>query len=112
MLATTVINNMSSTLTSVSGGTHHKKQIHIVQPEILQALVQARLDARVVRRPHLGHDKQVLALDVARGQRILDALPDFVLVAVAVGTVDEAVAGADRVRDGGLDLARCGLPCP
>lgn len=92
--------------------THHKKQIHIIQPEILQALVQPRLDARVVRRPHLGHDKQVLALDVARRQRLPDALADLVLVAVAVGAVDEAVAGADRVRDGRLDLARRGLPCP
>ena len=92
--------------------THHKKQVDIVQPQVLQALVQPRLDARVVRRPHLGHHKQVLALDDAGAERLLDALPDLVLVTVAVGAVDEAVPRLDGVGDRGLDLARGGLPCP
>jgi hypothetical protein len=35
VLRPTVIININRTATSAQGGAHHKKQIHIVQPEIL-----------------------------------------------------------------------------
>ena len=91
--------------------THHKEQIHVVQSQALQALVQAQLHARCVRRPHLAHDKDFLALDDARVDRGLDALSDLVLVAVAVRPVNEPVPVLQGVLDGRGDLAGAGLPC-
>lgn len=41
----------------------------------------------------------------------LDALADLLLVAVAIGRVNVAVAGAECGLDGVLDLAGLGLPC-
>lgn len=90
--------------------TYHQEEIDIIQPQLLQALLQPQLDARRVRRPHLGHDEDVLALD-ARGEGLGQPLPDLLLVGVAVRAVDQLVPGLERVRDGLPDLARLGLPC-
>lgn len=85
-------------------------QVDVVEPEELEGLVEADLGAGRVRVPQLGHDKDVLALHGARRDGRLDALADLVLVAVAVGRVDEAVAGLKGDLDGGGDFAGAGLP--
>jgi len=43
------------------GRAHHEEQIHIVEPEALEALVEPQLHARVVRGPDLADDEDVLA---------------------------------------------------
>jgi hypothetical protein len=91
--------------------TYHKKQIDVIQPQLFQALLQPQLAPRRVRGPHLGHDKDVLALD-ARGERLGQPLPDLLLVGVAVRAVDQPVPDLERVRDRLPDLARLRLPCP
>lgn len=89
--------------------THNQEQVDVFQPQALQALLQALGHTRVVRRPHLGHYKHVLALH-ARGKGLLEPLPDFAFIAVAVRAVDELVPVLEGVRDGGLDLTWLGLP--
>lgn len=90
--------------------TYHQKQIHIIQPQLIQTLLQPQLAPRRVRSPHLAHDKHILALE-ARGKRLGQALSDLVLVAVAVGPIDQPVADLEGVRDCGLDFAGFALPC-
>lgn len=90
-------------------GPVHEEQVNIVQTQALERLGQALLDAGRVGGPDLGDDKDVLALD-ALGERRLQTLADLVLVAIAVGAVDEAVAVGDGVLDGGGDLTGGGLP--
>lgn len=90
--------------------THHQQQINIVQPQALQALIQRLRNTSVVRRPHFCHDKDILAL-YARCESLLEALAHLVLVAVAVGAVDELVAVLEGVRNRGFDLASLRLPC-
>lgn len=85
-------------------------QVDVVEPEELEGLVEADLGAGRICVPQLGHDKDVLALHGARRDGRLDALADLVLVAVAVGRVDEAVAGLEGDLDGGGDFAGPGLP--
>lgn len=89
--------------------THDEVHVDVIHAQSLEALVQALFDARVVRRPRLGHDVDVLATD-ARGKGLLETLADLGLIAVAVGAVDELVAVSERVGDGRLDLAGLGLP--
>lgn len=96
--------------TSNIRSTHHQKQIHIIQPQLLQTLLQPKLAARRVGGPDLGDDKDVLALD-ARGKGLGQPLADFFLVAVAVRAVDQSVPRLERVRYRGLDFAWSGLPC-
>lgn len=84
-------------------------QIHIIQPQRLQALLQRELDTRVVCSPDLGHDKDVLALH-ARVEGLLQTLAHLVLVAVAVGAINQLVAILQGVGDGRLDLAFLALP--
>lgn len=96
-------------LASTSGSTNDQEEINVVQPQALQALLQRQLETGVVRRPRLGHDDDILSLD-ARRKRLLETLADLVLVAIAVGAVDEAVAALEGVGDGLLDLTGIGFP--
>lgn len=90
--------------------TNNQVHVDIVHTQRLEALVQALLNARIVRRPHLGHDVDVLALNVTLGKDLLEGRTDLGLVAVGVGAVDEGVAVLEGKGDGGLDLAWLGLP--
>lgn len=85
-------------------------QIQIVQPQPLQTRIQRLLNPRVICAPQLSRHEQILALDLARGQGVLNALADFLFVLVAVGTVDVPVAHRDGMADGFFDLAGGGLP--
>lgn len=88
----------------------HQEQINIIQTQRFQTLVEPELDAGIVCRPDLGHDKDVLPLD-ARGEGLLETLAHLVLVAVAVGGVDEPVAALEGVGYGVLNFALFSLPC-
>lgn len=61
----------------------HQEQVQIIQTQVLQAGLQTLLDAGMVRAPQLGGHEEVLALDDAGVNGLLDALADLVLVAVA-----------------------------
>ncbi len=82
-------------------------QVDIVGSEVGQAVGNGVADALVVRVVQLGGDPDLVARD-ARG---LDALADFLFVAVGGGGVDVAVAGAQSSLDGPGDLIGLGLPC-
>src|SRR3569833_3780056 len=86
--AKSLFNASSLKDTEWKGGryTYHQKQVDKIKPQALQALVQALINPRVIRRQHLGHDKDVFATD-AGGEGLLEALPDLVLDGVAVGPV-------------------------
>ena len=86
-----------------------KKQVNIVKTERLQALVQAQLNTGIVRRPDFGHDEDILSLDTRR-KGLLETLANSLLIAVAVGGVDEPVAALQSVGDGILDFLRLALP--
>lgn len=99
----------------VALGVHEQRpvdeeQVDVVEPERLETLVEALLDAGVVRGPDLADDEDLLALGDARGEGLLEGLADLVLVAVAVGAVDELVALLEGCGDGLLDLAGLALP--
>ncbi len=51
----------------------------------------------VVGVPELALDEEVLSLDDAPAEELLQCLADHVLVAVVVSRVDEAVAGLSRL---------------
>lgn len=102
-------------LVVVSLGIHeqgpvHEEEVDIVETELLQALLETQLDTGVVGGPDLGDDEDVLALD-AGCQGVPDALADFVLVAVAVGAIDQLVAVLECEGDSFLDFALLALPC-
>lgn len=65
-------------------------QIHVVGAELLEALGQRLGHTLVPRVVELGGQPDL----VARDPRCLDAIADFPLVAVTLGGVDVAVAGA------------------
>ena len=88
----------------------HQVEIQVCEPELLETGVDGLLDAGVEGAPQLGGDEEVLALDDAGINALLDSLADLVLVAVALRRVDVAVADLDGVGDGLSDLARGGLP--
>lgn len=90
-------------------GPVQQVQVDVVEPQRLEALVEALLHARVVRRPHLGHDEDVLALD-ARVEGGLQPLADLILITVTVRAVDELVACLERYFDARGDFALAGLP--
>lgn len=94
----------------IRDGPVDQVQIDIIQPEILQALIQRLLDLCVVRVPELAGDEDVLALADARGEGLCEAGADFGFVAVAVRAVDVAVAGLEGGFDGGFGDAGGGLP--
>lgn len=76
---------------SLQRETYHKEEVHIVETQVLQALLQTQLHACVVGGPDLGDDEDVLSLD-ARSKSILDPFSDSYLVTIAVGAVNQLVA--------------------
>lgn len=89
--------------------TYNEVHVNIVQSQALQALVKALLNAGVVSSPDLGHDEDVLALHTG-SEGLLETLANLVLIAVAIGTVDELVVVLQGKGDGVGDLTRLGLP--
>ena len=87
----------------------HEEEVEVVEPEARECLVEPLLDTRGVGGPDFRDDKDVLALN-ALGKGGLQALADLLLVAVAVGAVDEQVAVGNGVLDGGGDLTGACLP--
>lgn len=87
----------------------YKIHIHIINAKTLETLFKTLSDTGVVGRPDFGHDEDIFALNAAvKGS--LEAGAYFVFVAVAVGGVNEGVAGFEGVRYGELYLAGSGLP--
>lgn len=84
----------------------HKIQIQVIRLQRLQGRSQPLSDVLVPWVIKLGGEPDVLARD-ARG---LDAVADLLLVAVGVGSVDVAVAGAQGGFNGDGDLVGLGLP--
>lgn len=78
-----------------SQGPVNQVEIEIIQPQLLQTVVQGLLNTRMVRAPQLGRHEQILALDLASRNGVLDALSDFMLVLVATGSVDVPVSGSN-----------------
>lgn len=91
-------------------GPVDEEQVDVLESEALERLVEPELDASAVCVPQLGDDENILALDVAGVDGVLDALADLVLVTVAVGSVDQPVPDLERVSDGVGDLTGAGLP--
>lgn len=91
-------------------GPVDEEQVDVLEPEALERLVEPELGAGAVCVPQLGGDENVLALDVTGVDGVLDALADLVLVAVAVGSVDQPVPYLERIGDGVGDLTGTGLP--
>lgn len=85
-------------------------QVQILQTQPLQTGIQGFLDPGVICAPQLSRHEQILALDLTRGQRVLDALSDFLFVLVAVGAVDVPVSHRDGMTDGSFDLTGGRLP--
>lgn len=88
----------------------NKVQIHVVETQILQRLVDTLLDTLVIAAPELGGDENVFSLDTG-SEGFLQALTNFLLVLVAQRTVDVSVARLDGVSNGLSDLAGARLPC-
>jgi hypothetical protein len=81
-------------------------QIDVVHAEGLEGAVNAFGYAVVPCVVELGGDPDLLTWDTG----VLDALTDFILVAVGESSVDVAVAGEESVADGVADLVRLALP--
>lgn len=88
-------------------GPVHQVQVDVVSAELGQAVGDGFGDALVVGVVELGGQPNLVA-GHARG---LDALADFLLVAVGGGSVNVTVAGLEGSLDGGTDLSGLGLPC-
>lgn len=81
-------------------------QVHVVQPQALEAGVDALRHALVPRVVELGGDPDVGARDPG----VADGGADLGLVAVGEGRVDVAVAVLEGGEDGVVDLVGAGLP--
>ena len=81
-------------------------QIHILQPQTLQARIDPLLHALVPRVIELGGNPDLRARDPG----VADGGADFGFVAVGEGRVDVAVAGFEGGEDGVVDFVGGGLP--
>lgn len=88
-------------------GPVHEVQVHVIQPEVLQAVVDGLGDMLVPGIVQLGRHPDLAARD-ARGS---DPFPDLLLIAVGVSRVNVAIAALKRGLDGSGHLAGLGLPC-
>ena len=102
---------------SLSGGTqfieNNGTYIEVFKLELGQSVLESRenLIGSVGSVPQLGGDEDVLTLqswDIIKG--LLDALSDFLLVAVDLGKIEVAVSRLKSFIDGLADLTRLGLP--
>jgi hypothetical protein len=89
----------------------HEIEVYIIKSEIIQTLLETLFDAGVERAPQLGGDEQVLALDDAGVNGLLDTLADLIFIAVAKSSVNVTVSNLDGVGDSPRDFAGLGLPC-
>lgn len=89
--------------------TYNKEEVDVVKTESLQTLVESQLAAGVVGSPDLGDNENILALDT-RLESSLEASTDLILVAVAVGAINELVTLLESVCNSSLDLTGLGLP--
>lgn len=88
-------------------GPVHEVQVKVVGLQVLEGLVEALGDALVPRVVELGRQPN---LGPGHARR-LDAVTDFLLVAVGEGCVNVSVAILKSCLDGVLDLVGLGLPC-
>ena len=92
-----------------------QEEVEVVQPQVGEGLAQRLVASRVVALPDMvrleefADDEEVGALDRALGEDLGQRLADLLLVAVARGAVDQAVARPDRRLDRRADFAwrRC-----
>lgn len=91
-------------------GPVHKVEIDVGCLQQIQALLKTLLSAGVECAPELAGNEQVLALDDATRNNILESLTDLVLVLVTESAVDVPVAALNGVNDSLLDFTRRRLP--
>ena len=86
--------------------THHKIQVHVIQPQILQGRVNPLRNAVGPFFLELGSHPNLLAGDAG----ILDASADFLFVAICERCVDVTVAFLESELDGFVDFVGRALP--
>lgn len=84
----------------------HQVEVKILDTELVQGVLDGLTDVVVVEFKELGSDPDLFAWDT----RELDALSHLVLVLIAPGTVNVAVAGFERVADSIAHLPLGRLP--
>lgn len=87
--------------------------IEVVELQLGQGVIKSSLDILwgVLVIPQLGGDEDVLSLQAGNiSECALDALADFLLVAVDLGQVKVTVADLESLIDTVADLAGSGLP--
>lgn len=89
----------------------HQIEVNIVESEICQTLLKALLNTGVVRAPQLSSHEEILALDNAGVNGLLNTLTNFVLISVAKSSVNVTVSHLDGVEYSALNLAGLRLPC-
>lgn len=82
----------------------HQIKIHVIQPQLLQTLIQTSFRVSVVSRPQLGGHEQLFPVD----PRLFDPLADFLLVLVHEGAIDVTVAAFNGGLDGLGDFTGTG----
>jgi hypothetical protein len=88
----------------------HKIQIHILQPQCLEACIKSLLDPIRINIPQFRGHEEILSFHEAIVNGGLDALADVDFVAVGERGVDVAVADFDGVVDRALRFFGAGLP--
>lgn len=86
-------------------------KVEVVEAELSKAVIKGRSNVlgSVLRVPELGGDEDVLTLD-ALAESSLEGIGNLLLVAVDLGQINVLVTSLESLVDGGLDLARLGLP--
>lgn len=88
----------------------HKIQIHIIQPQRLEACIKSLLDSIGVHIPQFRSHEEILSLHEAIVNGGLDTLADVDFVAVCERGVDVTVSDFDGVVDCALGFFGAGLP--
>lgn len=88
----------------------HQIQVHIIQPQALQAQVQILLYTALIRAPQLRRHENILALHLATLDGGCNSSSDFILVAIAVGRINVSVATVEGVLNSLCDFAGRRLP--
>lgn len=70
----------------------HQIQIHVIEPEALEAFVKCFFDAGVISAPQFRRDEQLLAIDNSLFQDFFERLPDWLLITIEVGCIDMSIA--------------------
>lgn len=101
-----VVVDLLGVLPVKTGGPVHEVEVDVGGIEVLERGVNGLGDVLVPVVVQLGGEPDLLTGN-ARG---LDALADFLLVAIGIRGVDVSVAGTQSSLDGLLDLTGLGLP--